>query len=130
VKSRKVMRGGGGKFEAKEIGTTKTGKATFMKFPIVFAPDGIPKPLEYDIEYTITEIIDDNTVACIKISKINNMVPNGGSVIYITPPIPPNENYRLSAHHTNSTINMVNGERYLLNEITSLNTPHPPTASV
>lgn len=99
-----------------------------MKFPIVVAPNVTPKLLEYDIEYTITEIIDDNTIARIKISKINNMETNGGSVIYIKQPIPPNENYSLSAHHTNSNIIMKNGEKYLLNEITSLNTP-PPTAS-
>jgi hypothetical protein len=119
---------GGGMFQKTEIGTKKTGTAKFMKFPIKVGPDGPPKPLEYPIEYTITEIIEDNSVARIKISKINHNETKGDSVIYIKQPIPPNENYSLSAHHTNSNIIMKNGEIYMLSEITSLNTP-PPTAS-
>lgn len=125
---------GGGVFEAKEIGITKTGTAKFMKFPIEVGQDGQVKLLEYPIEYTIKEIMDNNTVARIKISQIGDSEidekdPKSCPDIYIRQPIPPSENYGIDiTKMSKRTVTTGKREKYMLSEITSLNTP-PPTAS-
>jgi hypothetical protein len=116
VKSRKVMRGGG--FDKTDINVVKKGKAKLYKmFPMEFGPDGHSKLSTHDIQYKISEILNEGTVARIQVIKIDDDNIEG-YFTHINYPKGTIETYQPNTDMVNSFIlKMTNGDKYWFHEI-------------
>lgn len=94
----------------------KTRNATFLKVPIKLQDNKL-KLDNFPITYKIIEILENGDVAHIQVLKINNLNVKT-NMIYIKYPNGTNENYQIDAMKTISgTLELLNGDKYLLNEI-------------
>ena len=99
VKSRKVMRGGGG----------ENGYIEVINFPIVVHNNEIQKT-KFPISYTVVEKLDDGSIR-IHISKIND-TPRTPAIALVV-----DDKYNLPHNHFNRFDILINDKTYLIEKI-------------